>query len=113
MSIWDDIRKRGLGQETKKEDQVDENLWEFSDPVEQPLVFSGTIDKNNIPSLPASGQLYFTNDKVIINGVTYPSGCMLLFDGKSWHNVVGDFMHQSIDAGVGYYNPVYTADSRF
>lgn len=113
MSIWGDIRKRGLGQEIKKEDQVNENLWESSEPItQQPLVFAGIIDKNNIPSLPASGQLFFTNDTIIINGVTYPSGSMLLFDGKSWHNV-GDFMHQSIDASIGYYNPVYTADSRF
>ena len=112
MSLWADLEDRSSGDVIRKEDQVNENLWGSSEPVAQPLVFAGTIDKNNIPSLPASGQLFFTNDTVIINGVTYPSGCMLLFDRKSWHNV-GDFMHQSIDAGIGYYNPVYTANSIF
>jgi len=112
MSLWADLEDRSSGDVIRKEDQVNENLWENSEPVAQPLVFAGTIDKNNIPALPTSGEIYCVHDDISINGQAYRPGAWILFDGKSWHNL-GDFVHKKIDTGIGYYQPVYTADSRF
>jgi hypothetical protein len=101
MSAWDEMRERGAGKLTRRENEI-QDVFEFSDPLPQPITFVGNIDKSTIPSIPTAGQLYFTNDVVTINGVEYPSGCMLLYDGTKWINV-GDFVHQRVDANIGYW----------
>lgn len=101
MSIWGEMRHRSAGKQTRKEDEL-QNVWEFSDPLPQPITFVGNIDKQSIPSIPTSGQLYFTNDEVMIDGEVFPSGCMLLYDGTKWINV-GDFVHQRVDTNIGYW----------
>lgn len=101
MSIWGEMRHRSAGKQIRKEDEL--NIQEFSD-LSTPITFVGNIDKSTIPSIPTAGQLYVTNDEVTINGVIYPSGCMLLYDGTNWVNV-GDFTHQRVDANIGYYTP--------
>ena len=101
MSAWGEMRRRSAGKQTRKEDEL-QNVWEFSDPLPQPITFVGNIDKQPIPSIPTSGQLYFTNDEVMIDGEVFPSGCMLLYDGTKWINV-GDFVHQRVDANIGYW----------
>ena len=108
MSVWGDILDRGAGETMRKEDE--HRIWEFSDPLPKPITFVGNIDESTIPSIPTAGQLYFTNDEVTINGVTFPSGCMLLYDGNTWHNI-GDYVHQSVDANIGYYQPVDVQES--
>lgn len=36
MSVWNDIRKRGIGQEIKKENKVEEeNSWSLSESIDQ------------------------------------------------------------------------------
>ena len=101
MSIWSDIQARSAGEIKRKEDEF-QNDQEFSDLLSQPITFVGNIDKQSIPSIPTSGQLYFTNDEVMIDGEVFPSGCMLLYDGTKWINV-GDFVHQRVDANIGYW----------
>lgn len=107
MSIWGEMRHRSAGKQIRKEDE--QNIQEFSDPA-TPITFVGNIDESTIPSIPTAGQLYFTNNEVNINGVTFPSGCMLLYDGTKWINV-GDFVHQRVDANIGYYQPVDVQES--
>ena len=109
MSIWSDIQARSAGEIKRKEDEF-QNDQEFSDLLSQPITFVGNIDESTIPSIPTAGQLYFTNNEVSINGVTFPSGCMLLYDGTKWINV-GDFVHQRVDANIGYYQPVDVQES--
>ncbi len=102
MSIWTDIQARSAGEIKRKEDEFQND--------QEPITFVGNIDESTIPSIPTSGQLYFTNNEVSINGVTFPSGCMLLYDGTKWINV-GDFVHQRVDANIGYYQPVDVQES--
>jgi len=109
MSVWGEMLNRSTGDAMRKEDEL-QNVWEFSDPLTQPLVFAGNIDKGTIPSAPKGGQIFYTNDVVTINGIEYPSGCMLLYDGNTWHNM-GDFVHQRVDANIGYYQPVDVQES--
>ena len=92
----------------RKEDKI--SIQEIADPLTQPITFVGNIDKQSIPSAPEGGQIFYTNDVVKINGIEYPSGCMLLYDGTKWINV-GDFVHQRVDANIGYYQPVYVQES--
>lgn len=109
MSLWADIQRRSAGEAMRKEDE--HRIWEFSDPLpSQPIVFVGNIDKQSIPSAPEGGQIFYTNDVVKINGIEYPSGCMLLYDGTKWINV-GDFVNQSVAANIGYYQPVDVQES--
>lgn len=108
MSIWGEMRQRSAGKQIRKEDE--QNVWEFSDPLPKPITFVGNIDESTIPSIPTARQLYFTNNEVTINGVTFPSGCLLLYDGTKWINV-GYFVHQRIAANIGYYQPVDVQES--
>ena len=82
MSIWSDIEDRSAGITIRKEDEY-QDICEFSDPI----TYVGNIDLSTIPSCPKTGQLYYVQDTVSINGVTFPSGCMILFDGNNWHNI--------------------------
>ena len=104
MSAWGDMMRRGAGEETRIEDRID--VQEINDRLSQPITFVGIIDNSGLPNVPASGQVYMTNDKVTINGVEYPSGCMLVYDGNTWHNI-GDYRYQVVDAAnnIGYYQP--------
>lgn len=86
MSAWGDMMRRGAGEEVRTEDIYDNPLV-----TDNPITFIGNIDKSTIPSIPTAGQLYSTNDEVTINGVTFPSGCLLLYDGTKWINVC-DFL---------------------
>lgn len=109
MSVWGNILDRGVGEKIRKEDEF-QNDQEFSDLLSQPLVFAGNIDEGTIPSAPKGGQIFYTNDVVTINGIEYPSGCMILYDGTKWINV-GDVVHQRVDANIGYYQPVDVQES--
>ena len=100
MSIWSDIQDRSAGVIKRKEDEYQE----FSD-ISNPLTYVGNIDQSTIPSFPSAGQVYHTNDTVSINGVTFPSGCMILFDGNNWYNI-GIFQETKIDSNIGYYQPI-------
>lgn len=106
MSTWGEMRRRSAGKQIRKEDE-NKIWWESSEAVNQlnqPITFVGNIDKQSIPSAPEGGQIFFTNDVVTINGVEYPSGCILLYDGNTWHNM-GDYVHQRVDTNIGYYIP--------
>ncbi len=103
MSVWNDIRKRSNGSEIKKEDEY-QNIQEFSDIV-NPLIYVGIINQSAIPSHPETGQIYYVQDTVSINGITFPSGGMILFDGNNWYNI-GIFQETKIDSNIGYYQPV-------
>lgn len=108
MSIWSDIEDRSAGKIKRKEDEY-QDICEFSDPV-NPLTYVGIIDLSTIPSCPKTGQIYYVQDTVSINGITFPSGCMILFDGNNWHNI-GIFQETKIDSNLGYYQPVYAQES--
>lgn len=103
MSLWSDIQARSAGEIKRKEDEY-QNNQESSDLLSQPITFVGNIDKQSIPSAPKGGQIFYTNDVITINGIEYPSGCMLLYDGNTWYNM-GDYLHQRVDANIGYYMP--------
>ena len=103
MSAWGEMRRRSAGKLTRKEDEL-QDIEESSDILSQPITFVGNIDKQSIPSAPEGGQIFYTNDVITINGIEYPSGCMLLYDGNTWHNM-GDYLHQRVDANIGYYMP--------
>ena len=105
MSIWGEMLNRSTGDAMRKEDKI------IADPLtQQPLVFAGNIDEGTIPSAPKGGQIFYTNDVVTINGIEYPSGCMVLYDGTNWINV-GDFVHQRVDTNIGYWQPVDVQES--
>ena len=96
MSAWGDMMRRGAGEEIRTEDIHNDPLKDI-DLTNNPITFVGNIDKSDIPNVPESGQVYMTNDKVTINGVEYPSGCMLIYDGNTWHNVGDYYRYQVVD----------------
>lgn len=107
MSVWRDLRKRSSGEVLRREDRLTDPLEEVKNQLSDPITFVGNIDKSGIPNVPESGQVYITNDAVTINGVEYPSGCMLIYDGNTWHNVGDYYRYQVVDAAnhIGYYQP--------
>ena len=96
MSAWGDMMRRGAGEETRTEDIYDNPLKDI-DLASSPITFVGNIEKSGIPNVPESGQVYMTNDKVTIDGVEYPYGCMLIYDGNTWHNVGDYYRYQVVD----------------
>ena len=106
MSAWGDMMRRGAGEEIRTEDIYNNPLKDI-DLTDNPLIFVGNIDKSGIPNAPESGQVYITNDAVTINGVEYPSGCMILYDGNTWCNIGDYYRYQVVDAAnhIGYYQP--------
>lgn len=90
MSVWADIRRRGIGKEIKKEDK--KSIWEFADPVEPiataPVTFVGSVGQEGLDNIPHNtGRIYYVNDDCSSNGQLFHAGDLIVDDGSTWHCV--------------------------
>ena len=103
MSVWGDMLDRGTGEKIKKEDFITDSLGTLEKSV---IVYMGPVDRTVFPTMPAErGQLYYTKDEIIIEGVTFPAGSIILYDGTKWVNVGGYYTIERVDANINYLKP--------
>jgi len=102
MSIWGDMLDRGTGEKIKKEDLIADPLGTLEKSV---IVYIGPVDRTVFPTMPAEkGQLYYVKDEVTIEGVTFPAGSGIVYDGTKWVNV-GGYTVERVDANIDYLKP--------
>ena len=101
MSAWGEMRRRSIGKLKRKEDEY---ILDVEGSLEQGITYSGTINQSTIPSNPHTGQYYITVGDTIIEGVQYPSGVVLMYDGNRWVNIgLGMPLRVDADADTFYY----------
>lgn len=101
MSAWGDMMRRSSGQLKRKEDEY---ILDVEGALDQNITYNGIINQSTIPSNPHTGQYYITMGDTIIEGVQYPSGIALMYDGNRWVNIGLEMpLRVDTDANTFYY----------
>lgn len=91
MSIWADIRRRGIGKEIKKEDKnidLNKNIELISSISKPTILFSGSVGQEDLDNLPhTAGNVYYVIEDCFSNGNKLYAGDLIIDDGSSWRCV--------------------------
>ena len=90
MSVWNDIRQKSLGKETRKEDQIDDSPYATKDYISNKLskqITYGVVHfENELPKTPQPGMIIYiqSSEKVV------------LYTGNEWTNITQNFYETDI-----------------